>query len=121
MNIYDRQHIDAQALQFESAKHHPHLPVRDESVVRSHGTWSEQMWPQSAQAPLESHCLTCSDEAQSARVVSMDDETGFALVESRDQLEKVDVSLVEHVAPGDRLLVHGGIALGHPEEIRPVR
>jgi len=59
----------------------------------------------------EGHCVTCSDEALPARVLQIDQETGLALVEIKDTTEEVDVTLVEAVAPGDQLLVHGGVAL----------
>ena len=57
------------------------------------------------------HCLTCSDEVLSVKVVSMDEQALLALVEIDGQQEEVDISLVEQVTPGDMLLVHGGVAL----------
>jgi hypothetical protein len=63
------------------------------------------------QPDAEGHCVTCSDEALPARVLQIDQETGLALVEIKDTTEEVDVTLVEAVAPGDQLLVHGGVAL----------
>jgi|GEM_PF-2089114 hypothetical protein len=87
----------------------------------------------------EGHCLTCADEARPARVLRVDEETGIAVVlmdmdptlqsiasESslrqpgtskedttikEDATLEVDISLIEDVAPGDLVLVHGGIAL----------
>ena len=59
----------------------------------------------------DEHCLTCSDALISVRVVSLLAESGLALVEVEGQREEVDISLVEQVAPGDILLVHGGVAL----------
>lgn len=64
------------------------------------------------------HCLTCSDEVLSVRVVSMDEQTRLALVEIEGQQEEVDISLVEQVAPDDILLVHGGVALALQAEGR---
>src|SRR5437588_8286645 len=57
------------------------------------------------------HCITCSDEALQVRVLSVDCDTGIALVELGENTEEVDISLVEEVAPGDLLLVHGGEAI----------
>lgn len=59
----------------------------------------------------DEHCLTCSDEVLSVRVVSMDEQARLALVEIEGKQEEVDISLVEQVVPGDMLLVHGGVAL----------
>jgi hypothetical protein len=63
------------------------------------------------------HCVTCADEARSVLVVSLDPVFGTALVrpqepEGGDESE-IDVSLLEEVAPGDILLVHGGVALSN--------
>ena len=66
----------------------------------------------------EGHCITCSDEAVPARVVWVDQQTRLALVtmQNAEELE-VDASLVEEeVAPGDWLLIHGGVALGLLDE-----
>lgn len=62
-------------------------------------------------AQFDFHCITCSDEALPARVVSVDPATGMALVQIGGATEDVDISLVDAVAPGDTLLVHGGVAL----------
>ncbi len=64
----------------------------------------------------EGHCITCSDEAVQVQVVSVDEEKGFALVTVRGVEEEVDVTLVDQIAPGDVLLVHGGVAIGHVDE-----
>jgi hydrogenase maturation factor len=61
------------------------------------------------------HCITCSDEALPATVLSVDANQLTALValemENATTEMEVDVSLVEPVEPGDIVLVHGGIAL----------
>ena len=62
------------------------------------------------------HCVTCSDEALPARVLRVDQETGLAVVEVKDTEEEIDITLVESVVPGDMLLVHGGVAIGHLDE-----
>ena len=64
----------------------------------------------------EDACLTCSDEALPARVLSVGEEVGLALVEIGGTITEVDVTLVEAVAPGDWLLTHGGVALGRLDE-----
>ena len=64
----------------------------------------------------EDVCLTCSDEALPARVLSIGDETGLALVEIGGTTAEIDVSLVDAIAPGDWLLTHGGVAIGRLEE-----
>lgn len=69
--------------------------------------------PTSCELDAEGHCITCSDEALPAKVLSVDSETGLALVMLRDETEEIDITLVEGVAPGDILLVHGGAAIAH--------
>src|SRR5438270_7529639 len=65
--------------------------------------------------PGDPHCVTCSDDAQSARVLRVESETGLALVALEDAPEadplEVDITLVGEVAPGEVVLVHGGVAL----------
>jgi hydrogenase maturation factor len=67
----------------------------------------------SCELDAEGHCITCSDEALPAKVLSVDSETGLALVMLRDETEEIDITLVEGVVPGDMLLVHGGVAIAH--------
>ncbi|GHO97347.1 hypothetical protein KSF_073950 [Reticulibacter mediterranei] len=63
------------------------------------------------------HCITCSDEAREARVLHIDQEQETALVAlDSTTTDEVDISLVEHVIPGDLLLVHGGVAISRLEE-----
>lgn len=64
----------------------------------------------------EGHCITCSDEAVAVKVLQVEQESGLALVEVEGQTEEVDITLVEQVAPGDMLLVHGGVAIALLEE-----
>ncbi len=68
------------------------------------------------QPDAEGHCITCSDEAVAVKVLQVEQESGLALVEVEDQTEEVDITLVEHVAPGAILLVHGGVAIALLEE-----
>jgi hydrogenase maturation factor len=61
-------------------------------------------------------CITCSDEALPARVLRVDG-AGLALVALDDATTReIDVTLLEQVAPGDWVLMHGGVALGTLEE-----
>src|SRR5215831_6579580 len=65
----------------------------------------------------EGFCITCSDEAVQVQVVSVDEENGLARVTLHGAEEEVDVTLVEHITPGDVLLVHGGVAIAHVDEV----
>ena len=67
----------------------------------------------SCELDSEGHCVTCSDEALPAKILRVDEETGLALVEVKDTTEEIDITLVDSVAPGDLVLVHGGVAIGH--------
>ena len=64
----------------------------------------------------EGHCITCSDEAIPVKIVSIDQTTGLALVEVQNVIEEIDITLVDDVTVGDIVLVHGGVAIGHPDE-----
>jgi hydrogenase maturation factor len=72
-----------------------------------------------ANVPLESscefdqegHCISCSDQALPATILSVDHETGVAVAIVNNMQEEVDVTLVGNVTPGDVLLVHGGVAI----------
>ncbi len=64
----------------------------------------------------EGYCITCSDEAVQVRVMSVNEENGLALVALDEVEEEIDVTLIDHIAPGDVLLVHGGVAIGHVDE-----
>jgi hydrogenase maturation factor len=58
------------------------------------------------------HCVTCSDEGVPMRVERIDQPRGLALCATEDGSKStVEIALVEPVAPGDRLLVHAGVAL----------
>ena len=64
----------------------------------------------------EGHCITCSDEALEVRVLCVDEENGLAQVTLDGASEEIDITLVENIAPGDVLLVHGGIAIARIDE-----
>jgi hydrogenase assembly chaperone HypC/HupF len=49
-------------------------------------------------------------------VIGLDHDAGLALVEVSGQREEIDITLVEDVAVGDLLLVHGGVAIACLEE-----
>ena len=57
------------------------------------------------------HCITCSDEGIEMRVERIDDARGLALCAADDGSKStVEIALVS-VQPGDRVLVHAGVAL----------
>lgn len=58
------------------------------------------------------HCVTCADEGVPMRVVALDAARGLALCAADDGARAtVEIALLDHVAPGDALLVHAGVAL----------
>jgi hydrogenase maturation factor len=64
----------------------------------------------------DGHCVTCSDEGVQMRVVAI--EAG-GIAHCRDDegsRSEVMTDLVGPVAPGERLLVHAGVALARVEE-----
>jgi hydrogenase expression/formation protein HypC len=57
------------------------------------------------------HCITCSDEGVAMQVERIDDVRGLALCAAEDGSKStVEIALVS-VEPGDRVLVHAGVAL----------
>ena len=57
------------------------------------------------------HCITCSDEGIPMQVERIDDARGLALCAAEDGSKStVEIALVD-VEPGDRVLVHAGVAL----------
>ncbi len=61
----------------------------------------------------EGHCITCSDEALTARVLRIDQQMGIASVTIEEVPDEVDITLLDEVAEGDLLLVHGGVAIAN--------
>jgi hydrogenase maturation factor len=60
-----------------------------------------------------SGCITCGDEAIPMEVLRVDAGRGLALCAGAGEAKStVETALVEPVAPGDRLLVHAGTAIG---------
>lgn len=90
---------------------------RLEPIVNEHSE-NDEASPLSSLCELDAdgHCVTCSDEALPVRVLRVDRETGLALVEVKDTREEIDITLVDEVVPGDVLLAHGGVAIGHLSE-----
>jgi hydrogenase expression/formation protein HypC len=63
-------------------------------------------------ACVDSHCITCGDEAVALRVIRVDQQRELALCENADgERTTVEIALVQPVAPGEVLLVHAGTAL----------
>lgn len=61
-------------------------------------------------------CITCSDEGRSVEVRSLiDPRTALVLADGHE--ERVDLSVVSAVGPGDLLLVHAGLALSVLERV----
>ena len=57
------------------------------------------------------HCITCSDEGIPMKVERIDEDRGLALCSNEDGSKStVEIALVS-VEPGDRVLVHAGVAL----------
>ena len=62
------------------------------------------------------HCITCSDEGIPMQVERIDDVRGLALCAAEDgSRSTVEIALVS-VEPGDRVLVHAGVALAELSE-----
>ena len=64
-----------------------------------------------AACDADGHCITCSDEGMPMRVVEA--RPGALAVCAADDGARAEVmtDLVGDVSPGDRLLVHAGVAL----------
>jgi hydrogenase maturation factor len=56
------------------------------------------------------HCVTCSDEAVTGRVVATEGNAARVVLPGGDEIT-VALDLIPAVAPGDLLLCHAGIAL----------
>ncbi|HXE46478.1 MAG TPA: HypC/HybG/HupF family hydrogenase formation chaperone [Conexibacter sp.] len=62
------------------------------------------------------HCITCGDEGIPMHVLAIDAKRGLALCTDEDGAHSaVEIALVERVMPGERLLVHAGVALARLE------
>jgi hydrogenase assembly chaperone HypC/HupF len=58
----------------------------------------------------DGHCVTCSDEGVPMRVLELADDAAVC-VDQRGERHEVAVDLVGPVSPGDRVLVHAGVAI----------
>jgi hypothetical protein len=64
------------------------------------------------------HCITCGDDGEPMTGVMVDRARGLALCDGEEGgRASVETALVEPVAPGDRLLVHAGTAIGRLEAV----
>jgi hydrogenase maturation factor len=63
--------------------------------------------------PAQQACITCGDVAVAMRVVRTGGGDGLADCVTDDGATEsaVDLGLLEHVAPGDRVLVHACVAI----------
>jgi hypothetical protein len=57
------------------------------------------------------HCITCSDEALEACVIEVEGDTALVGLSESEIWAAIDISLLDVVVPGNRLLIHGGVAL----------
>ncbi len=65
-------------------------------------------------------CITCADEGVEVTVLATAADGLVSCEDGNGVAGEVDVALVGDVAPGDRLLVHAGVAIArlHPAEAR---
>ena len=59
----------------------------------------------------DGHCITCSDEGVPMQVVEAQPGALALCADSDGSRSDVMIDLVGEVGPGDRLLVHAGVAL----------
>jgi len=101
------EHRESVGVRFTLTRSHPDDSARHELTPAGDAT---------CELDADGHCVTCSDEALTARVLRVDQKTGIALVEivaEKYTTEEIDITLVESVDPGDLLLVHGGVAIAN--------
>jgi hydrogenase expression/formation protein HypC len=63
-----------------------------------------------------SGCITCGDVAVPMRVIRVGAGALAVCTDDADATEDVAVDLIMPVQPGDRVLVHAGVAIGRLEE-----
>ena len=61
---------------------------------------------------VDDGCITCGDVAVVLTVVDVTGETDAVCRDDDGRTEAVALELIGPVAPGDRVLVHAGVALG---------
>ena len=58
------------------------------------------------------HCPTCADDGVPMTVVRVDSKAGLArCTDASGEAAEVETALVAPLAPGDRVLVHAGVAI----------
>jgi hydrogenase maturation factor len=58
------------------------------------------------------HCITCADDGVPMTVLRVDDAFALALCEDPEGTHHtVEITLLDRARPGDRVLVHAGVAL----------
>lgn len=58
------------------------------------------------------HCITCADDGAPMTVERVDPDTGLArCAGGAGETADVETALVSPVGPGDRVLVHAGVAI----------
>lgn len=63
-------------------------------------------------------CITCSDEGVEVRVVRARADDMAECLDGGGVAGEIDTTLVGQVIPGERLLVHAGVAIARPEAAR---
>jgi hydrogenase maturation factor len=63
-------------------------------------------------------CITCGDTGVPMRVLRVGADAFALCADDADATEDVACDLVWPVEPGDRVLVHAGVAIGRLEEVR---
>jgi hypothetical protein len=66
----------------------------------------------------DGHCITCSDQGIEMTVLHVDGDMALCRAPEGEQ-EEIDVSLIDAVQAGDRILAHARVALVrlHPAEV----
>ena len=60
----------------------------------------------------EGHCITCSDEGIEMQVLDVDEDLDMVLcADPEGAHHSVDAGIVGPLSPGDRVLVHAGVAI----------
>ena len=93
----------------------PLIMVSGQKHPATHDRWSVDLVPRDA-CRADEGCITCGDVAVVLTVTSVDGSDANC-IDLTGRHEWVAVELVGEVQPGDRLLVHAGVAL---ELIDPV-
>jgi hydrogenase maturation factor len=64
------------------------------------------------QCDASTGCITCADEGIEMQVIAIGGADGLmACADADGGTSEVDITLVEPVEPGDRVLVHAGVAI----------